>query len=568
MKPVHTRREERGIVLILATASLVMLVPMVGLSVDVGYLYASKARLQAAVDGAALAAARALNLGATTEAQADAARQNAVNWFYSNFPPGNWATSNTVMNNSSVSVYDSPLNPNLRHVDVTASTNVPTYFMKWLNVNYTNISANGFASRRDSVVMMVLDRSGSMNSTSSCGTLRDAAKLFVGQFAAGRDRIGMVSFSDGTAPVYPPTQNFRNVLGYISGSVTGNGAIDNIVCLGGTGTAQAITIGYNEIYKTNLPGAYNVLLIETDGLPNTLTLDWWDTTRSDPNKAGLTNLGSTTGCTDAQSTPRPKGYTTAPNQGWGNASRRRNWLSTGTNLGGFLGTIGPGMIGSMATSDPGGTSIFALGNPFHTSQNMGMQNAFGGATNSRYAQATTPGCQFSTSAGAWTTVTDFQWIPRTDAFGNQLLPANSLRAVTMVDVNNNVTTVPANMRAVRFTGFANTTQRWQNINNAALNASDHAAFRARAGVSGNIPATVYVVGLGGNSAATPDYDLLQRWANDGAADQFNTPALYGPYTMPSSFNSQPQGMVVFSSNQNDLRRAFLKISSQILRLTQ
>jgi Flp pilus assembly protein TadG len=559
MKPVHDRREERGIVLILATVSLVMLVPMVGLSVDVGYLYAVKARLQAAVDGASLAAARALNLGATTAAQADAARQNAVNWFYSNFPPGNWATTNTVMNTGTVQVYDSPINPNLRHVDVSATTRVPTFFLKWFDVDYTEISAVGFSSRRDTVVMMVLDRSGSMNNTSSCGTLRNAAKLFVGQFAAGRDRIGMVSFSDGTGPIYPPTQNFRSVLGFTAGSSSGTGAIDNIVCLGGTSSAQAITIGYNELYKTNLPGAYNVLLFETDGLPNTLVLDWWDPTRADPNKSGLVNLGATTGCQD--SAGRARGY-----PGWNMDSRRRNWMATGVNLGGFLGMIGPGMIGAMASSDPGGTSIFALANPFHSTQNMGLQSSTGGSTNSRYASTATPGCMFNSSI---TDVSDFQWIPRTDVFGNDVRPADNFRPVTMVDVNNNVTSVPANMRALQFTGMT-TSARWQNFNNAALNASDHAAFRARQGVNGGIAATVFVIGLGGNAtgAATPSYQLMQRWANDSRADQFNSPPLYPATTLPASFSSQPKGMLVFSSNQNDLRRAFLQISSQILRLTQ
>ena len=47
-----------------------LIVLMVGLVIDVGILYSAKSRLQAAVDGASLAAARALNLGQTTNAQA------------------------------------------------------------------------------------------------------------------------------------------------------------------------------------------------------------------------------------------------------------------------------------------------------------------------------------------------------------------------------------------------------------------------------------------------------------------------------------------------------------------
>ncbi|MGP0076169.1 MAG: pilus assembly protein TadG-related protein, partial [Bryobacteraceae bacterium] len=99
MKIRRNRSRERGISLFLAVAGLVWIViPMLGLFIDVGILYSAKARLQAAVDGAALAAARALNLGQSTAAQATAAQQNAVDWFYANFPPGNWNTFNTVMN--------------------------------------------------------------------------------------------------------------------------------------------------------------------------------------------------------------------------------------------------------------------------------------------------------------------------------------------------------------------------------------------------------------------------------------------------------------------------------------
>src|ERR1700674_5554316 len=155
---------ERGTALVLGTVSLVFLIPMIGIAVDVGFLYSAKARLQAAVDGAALAAARSLNLGQTILAQEATAKQNAVNWFYGNFPPGTWGTTNTQMDNtaSHVNVYPDMVNPQLDHVDVTATTSVPTYFMKWFGTNLTTVTAVGNATRRAAVVMMVLDRSGSM----------------------------------------------------------------------------------------------------------------------------------------------------------------------------------------------------------------------------------------------------------------------------------------------------------------------------------------------------------------------------------------------------------------------
>src|ERR1700719_89855 len=93
----QTNRRERGVALIVGTAALIFIIPAVRLAIDVGYLYAIKSKLQAAVDGAALAAARGLSLGQTTTAQSVSAKQKAVNWFYANLPASDWATKNTQM---------------------------------------------------------------------------------------------------------------------------------------------------------------------------------------------------------------------------------------------------------------------------------------------------------------------------------------------------------------------------------------------------------------------------------------------------------------------------------------
>ncbi len=222
MASQRRRLAQKGVSLIVGTASLVLLIPSAGLSIDAALLYYTKARLQGAVDGAALGAARALTLGSTTASQATAAKQNAVNWFYANFPTTLWGTSNTQMDQSMVQVFDDPNNPNLRNVTVSANTTVPTIFMRWFNMNSTVVAALGNASRRDAVVMMVLDRSGSMGAT--CSDLIASAKLFTGQFSAGRDRIGLVTFSDGAYVASAPTTDFRTILGYNDGTTSGSGA--------------------------------------------------------------------------------------------------------------------------------------------------------------------------------------------------------------------------------------------------------------------------------------------------------------------------------------------------------
>ena len=61
--------KEKGVTLILGTLSMLFIIPMMGLAIDVGFLYAVKSKLQASVDGAALASARALSIGATLTSQ-------------------------------------------------------------------------------------------------------------------------------------------------------------------------------------------------------------------------------------------------------------------------------------------------------------------------------------------------------------------------------------------------------------------------------------------------------------------------------------------------------------------
>ena len=545
MATQRRRLAQKGVSLIVGTASMVLLIPSAGLSIDAALLYYTKARLQGAVDGAALGAARSLSLGATTAAQQTAAKQNAVNWFYANFPSTLWGTSNTQMDQSMVQVFDDPNNPNLRNVTVSANTTVPTIFMRWFNMSSTLVAATGNASRRDAVVMMVLDRSGSMNNSGSCPDLRASAKLFTGQFSAGRDRIGLVTFSDGAYVASAPTTDFRTILGYDDGITSGSGAIDNINCTGGTGTANALSLGYNELFKVNLPGAFNVLFMETDGLPNTLTMNLWD-----PVSGGFA-LNGTSGCAD-------KNNKTMSTGGWTTATTARDWNNTGGHVmgpGGFMADIPAGAIGAIYSSDPvvaspGTGSFLLMGSPWHLSSNAGLGNP----TNVRVTNAT--GCTFG--GGASPSTADIaNWLPATDVYGNSLNPAtNPYLSVTMVTATR-----------VAFTGAT----KWQNYHNAALNATDNAAYRAR--TNGTIPATMFVIGLGGNTGGGPpvDHTLLQRIANDPAGDAFNSPQAYTSCsTNPGcvNYSDQPQGTYIYSVDKNELRSAFLRLSSQILRLSK
>jgi Flp pilus assembly protein TadG len=529
MPEQRSRSRQRGVSLVLAGLSLTFIVPAVGLMIDVSVLYSVRARFQAAVDGASLAAARALNLGQTTSAQASAAKLNAVNWFYANFPTGSWGTRGTNMSQSTVSVFDDTNNPHVRNVTVTASTNVPTYFMGWFGAASTPLSATGNASRRDVVVMMVLDRSGSMGA--SCSDMLTAAKLFTGQFAAGRDQIGLVSFSDNVYLHSSPVTNFQTVLGYKNNLGTGNGAIDTIVCKGGTSTAQAISVGYNELYRANLPGALNVLMFETDGLPNTLTLNFWDAGTS---KTGLTN---TSACTD-------KNGKKVSQSGFATASTLPSW-TTGQTLssGSYFANIPAGIVGGIYSDDPGGNNQFQILFKYWTTS---TSNSFGSSTFVASTAAT--GCNFGGGKTYNPPPTDFSWFPVKDVWGNQLSPGY----------------LPVSLSNGKVV-----TNSYTSYHNAVLNATDSAAYQARTNTT--VPVYFFGIGLGGTSTNPPDYVLMQRMANDPNGDNYNSPPLYSACaheTNCTTYSGQPQGTFIFSANTSSLSQAFLSISSQVLRLSK
>ena len=406
---------------------------MIGLAVDVGFLYAVKSKLQAAVDGAALAAARALTLGQSLSAQTASAQANAVNWFYANFPSTYFGTQNTVMGTAQVNVFVDPNNAQLRNVTVSATTQVNTFFMKWLGFGATTIGSTGNASRRTVVAMMVLDRSGSMGA--SCADMVNAAKYFVGQFAENSDYIGALSYSDNYYLHSAPVQNFQSVLGYTNDSGSATGAFDNITCGGGTATPGALSIAYNELYKMNLPGALNVLFLQTDGLPNTMMMNFWDSTN---NVAGIA-AGSN--CTDnnGNKVGAQNGFQTFAevNNRW--TTMPANWLDLGTT-GSFFPAI-TGLVSQPYGADPSqGTYFILMLNPYSAS----------GVTppNFNVSQSTTaPGCAFNNSTPSYNNppyTPDLAWFPATDVFGNQLNPATNPYKTTVTMTGSHVVATGAN----------------------------------------------------------------------------------------------------------------------------
>lgn len=252
------KSKQRGVALITLTVMMTaVLIPLVGLAIDGGILFMTKAKLQLAVDAAALAGGRSLSVGLDLASQTASCTSTVQSYFAANFPTGWFGSSNS---NVAVNIAQSAYKT--RTVTVTASLQSPLYFLRILGLNNATVAAGGAVSRRDVNLMLVLDRSESMQVAGVCPTVAANAVAFVDKFTEARDRLGLITFMGSPNLDYAPTLNFKTQ------SPTMEQKIGTMVCGGQTGTEPALWMAYNQIKAINEPGALNVIVLFTDGNPN------------------------------------------------------------------------------------------------------------------------------------------------------------------------------------------------------------------------------------------------------------------------------------------------------------
>lgn len=257
--PKHRDNGERGAALLLFTVLMALVVlPMIGFAIDVSILYLARARMVAAVDAAALAGGRALNVGLDFASQKQSAESTAVAYFNANYPAN-------FLNSSNITVTpDAEQSDNVtRTVHVQASADVSLYFFRLLGYSTAPVAASAQTSRRDVNVMIVLDRSGSM--VQVCQTMKNAAQSFADSFTNGRDLVGLITFMGSPGPVWGPNIDFE------SSSPNIDDEIQSIVCGGNTGSAEALSRAHQAIKAAAQPGRLNVIVFFTDGVPNGFT---------------------------------------------------------------------------------------------------------------------------------------------------------------------------------------------------------------------------------------------------------------------------------------------------------
>ena len=170
--PQDLRSDRRGAMAVFLAISLIPLVGAAGLALDTTRGYLVKARLNQALDAAALAGGRVF--------YEDDRNDDIRAFFDANFPPGFLGAQVSDLN-----ITDDPENGELT---VSASASIPTSLVSVLGFEEMNISARSVVQRADRgmELVLVMDNTGSMRSGNKIGEMRDAAHELVDILYADR----------------------------------------------------------------------------------------------------------------------------------------------------------------------------------------------------------------------------------------------------------------------------------------------------------------------------------------------------------------------------------------------
>lgn len=575
------RSSQSGSVLILMTFMLPFLViPLVGLAIDASVCRVVELRLQAAVDGAATGAGRLL--GVVT----DNVVQNVASEFLkANFTTagGSWGAYNL----TSVQGTDIVYTPGItKKIFVKARVTEPLLFLRVLGFPSVLIASVGQATRTDSRVIFVLDRSGSMNTSDGSGStvIADAlanAATFVGKFREGIDELGLVVFDGSGVVGYPtyaantwtpaicsfgscnttctPTTPANSTTNCGPNTIFQDGTANDmphqlaaVAANGGTGMAEALSVAYIELQKAHMRDLANPLnngtdtrtstiVLLTDGVPTAATLYL-----NDPRTiAGVTNAnniinGSASGnnCTNKTLVPPP--------------------ATAATMMLSYFAVPGPPFAQTSGSSSPWGMFLIATADTAHSS-NWWMSTP--GTTSSPYGDLTTPATAPYASCtsgllnkqGSSGIYNYFTKIPPVDRWGNSFAGT----AYTNSHITGGSATMIYSGTGLTMTNYKTDSQwllaMWNSVDNAAASIRLDSNKPNRVGDTDPVMKIGFeVLGYTGNGGV--DDGLLKRVANDPGAVGF----------VPS----QPNGRYYEAADPVQLAAAMNAIAADILRLSR
>jgi len=572
----------RGSVLLIQTVMLMGTIATVGLAVDVGTIYLIKARLSAAVDAAALAAGRSVNLANTVQQAQTQAVAAAQQFFNANFPPGYLNSIGTpTVTPTFTQLTDGNGNPTgVLNISVTASAQAPTYFMNILGISSITVSDKGTASRRGLVMVLVLDQSSSMNTAAdpitgltACQAMVQAAQNFITLFSP-YDYIGLVKFDLTAHLVYAPSTSY--------GNGTLNADIGAITCGSNTNTISALELAYQQIKAVNLPLAKNTIMLFTDGSPNGISADFplrtsldsrWGPAMPGPAPAPPAQFGSTYGLTNSCANPPA----TSPNDANGT-----NEYAICVNMPVVCTAAGTvrGTLAQWGGQDSWGANSYGLVQPMDTDPVPSFPAS----------------CSYTSNPAGLPSIYVRQflaYIPDTDIYGNSLhgnydnwLYQTNQECSPNPDVQPNCKNTgdlwsnhPGIGSGSNFFPAANI---YTNANTygghfridqpnsvvaASMNGTINEAFKIRSDAT--FHPVINAIYLTGNATDAVDRQFLPIVANTALITALPyDPVSFVPYANPSFQPDQEQGTYYVTADRNQLQSLFAQLASEVLRLSQ
>jgi hypothetical protein len=572
-------------------------VGMIGLAVDAGTMYIIKGRLSSAVDAAALAAGRSINLADSVSAAATAATATATQFFNANFPSG-FLGSGTMNLTTPTFTQETDSNGNptgILDIVVTASVPAPTYFMQIFGVKTVNVSSTGTATRRGTVMIMVLDVSSSMNAgspTTACAEMKSAAQSFITNFSP-YDTVGVITFNYTAQVLYAPSTNF--------GDGTLNTALGNITCGDNTNTTSALWLAYEQIKSVGLPLAYNTIVLFTDGSPNGITANFPVRTQSDT-RYGTDVTGA---CTSMTATcTMPVECTGAASQTvTGTIPQGSGQTDTGSTTGLFPGVNTDAWAVIPATCNAALSSTFSPGSGYVRQLIAYIPDfdKYGNSTHGVPATSTPATCPGSTCTVATVTLksTGASYTYDTRDFWefqvNNVCSGASGAAATACSNDStpgqqyeggvwssfpNPAVLPSSgsnfFTAGPYKGYMRPDQP-TTIVAATMNTAMSEAYNIRndasgCGTNGTACATQYnpvinTIYLLGNAGDAADHEFLPIMSNVQTIPALPYDSTWTPYTNPAYQTSQASGLYQVSADKTQLTALFQTLASQVLRLS-
>lgn len=286
MKTRAAHKRQKGSVSIIVAVSLIALLGIIGLAVDSGFGYMIKARLDAATDGAVIAAGEAVTRGNNQTEQTANAQQAATAFFVANYPAGFLGSSVTAGTPSIA------FNAGTVTIGMTAQASVPVTFMQTLGFRVLNVSASSQAIRKTLDMAFVIDNTGSLNSPGVPAAVRSNAVAFLNNFDVTNDRVALMHFAYGTVVDVPFNGNTRGF-----DRTTMDTDINNYTFNGSTNSAEAIWNARNQLNTViTQPSSLRVIVFFSDGAPNSFS-SFFTT-----NQSGCNNTAATLASPDSAGT--------------------------------------------------------------------------------------------------------------------------------------------------------------------------------------------------------------------------------------------------------------------------